>query len=188
MTDADADAILTLWFETLSPADWWRGGAAVDDAIASRFGELHATLSSQGAEGDAARAACERTARTCLAGILVLDQFSRNVHRGDPRAFASDAVARALSDFGLARGWDKAFAPMRRAFFYMPYMHSENADDQARSVALFAALDHDNHLHHAQTHADVIARFGRYPTRNAVLGRVSTPEELAYLAEQKGAV
>ncbi|MEJ2518190.1 MAG: DUF924 domain-containing protein, partial [Methyloceanibacter sp.] len=120
-----------------------------------------------------------------LAAILVLDQFPRNIYRGSPRAFATDEEALALSRDAIAAGADKELPPEQRAFLYMPFQHTETLADQRRSLELFEALGNPENLDFAARHYEIIERFGRFPHRNAVLGRVSTPEELAFL-EQPG--
>ncbi len=118
--------------------------------------------------------------------MLLLDQFTRNVFRDTPRAFAGDARALAIADTAIVRGFDRALDPFGRWFLYLPFEHAEDADVQRRSLALFGALAQEtgdaSPLEWAQKHADVIFRFGRYPHRNAILGRASTPEEEAFLA------
>jgi uncharacterized protein (DUF924 family) len=129
----------------------------------------------------------QETAEGALALALLLDQLPRNLYRGDARAFATDAKARAVADAAIARGFDQALAPFKRWFLYLPFEHSEDLADQDRSVALHAALgpDHAVALKYAESHRAVIHRFGRFPHRNAVLGRASTAEELAFI-EQEG--
>ena len=119
----------------------------------------------------------------CLAYILLLDQFPRHIFRGDRRAWATDAKARAASELALARGFDAALAPNARKFLYMPYMHSELISDQRRSVSLFRSVGDEVAMTAALRHLEIIERFGRFPHRNAVLGRRSTPEEEAFLLE-----
>ena len=129
----------------------------------------------------------EASAEGALALVLLLDQIPRNIFRGSPRAYASDASARAAADRALARGFDCAVPRAWRGFFYLPFEHSEDLADQERALALFAALpptpESPDPLRHARRHHEIIARFGRFPHRNAVLGRASTPAELAFLAE-----
>ncbi|CAA9435116.1 MAG: hypothetical protein AVDCRST_MAG51-2882 [uncultured Ramlibacter sp.] len=117
-----------------------------------------------------------------LALVLLLDQFPRNAFRGTPRAFATDAMARSVADDALRRGLDQQIPEDLRHFFYLPFSHSENLTDQQRAVELTGALGSDAD-YHARQHREIIERFGRFPHRNPVLGRSSTPEELAYLAE-----
>lgn len=133
-----------------------------------------------------------KTAAGRLALILLLDQFARNIHRGTPKAFEKDGRARYLMRDGMSRLMDLELAPIERCFFYMPLQHSEFLDDQEASVARYSQLatevsaEHrdifENFLYHAQQHRDVVARFGRFPHRNAILNRLSTRDERAYLA------
>ena len=116
-----------------------------------------------------------------LALVILLDQFPRNMFRGDPRAYATDALACDVARSALARGADRRLDPDLRPFVYMPFMHSENIDDQDLCVALFRASADASNLEYAEIHADIIRRFGRFPHRNAVLGRKTTPVEQAFL-------
>lgn len=166
---------------------WFRKNDTFDDLLRQRFGAAIA----------AARAGrldhWAEDAQGRLALLIVLDQFSRNVFRGQPDSFAADAQALAIALAGIERGHDQAVPPMARIFCYLPLEHAEDAALQARSVALFAALRDapdaepkaffDGTLEYAHKHQDVIARFGRFPHRNAILGRASTPDEVVYLAQ-----
>jgi uncharacterized protein (DUF924 family) len=160
---------------------WFRKDAAVDAAIGARFGEAVgiALAGGFGAWGASARGAHAR--------VLLLDQFTRNMFRDPPRAFAGDARALATAQDAIARGLDRELDRYGRWFLYMPFEHAEDADAQRRSIDLFRALSEEtgdpSALEWAQKHADVIFRFGRYPHRNAILGRASTPEEEAFLAQ-----
>ena len=116
-----------------------------------------------------------------LALLILLDQFPRNMFRGAARAFATDPLARAIAAGALLKGFDAQVPPEMRGFFYLPFMHSEDLADQERCVALYQAAGDADGLKWAQEHADIIRRFGRFPHRNAVLGRASTPEEQAFL-------
>jgi uncharacterized protein (DUF924 family) len=190
--------VLWFWLPDLSEADhakltgqlewWFRGGA--DAAIVERF----AVLAERAARGELDDWA--RSPRSRLALIIVLDQFSRSLYRNTPRAFAQDAKARALTTEGLGSGHYAALeTPWEKTFFFMPLGHSEALSDLERAVHLAAdlavnapaqfrtALEHS--ASQARAHRDVIARFGRQPHRNAVLGRESTPEELDYLAHEQ---
>jgi uncharacterized protein (DUF924 family) len=169
------DAVLRFWFDHAGPARWFARSDAFDQDLRQRFGALHAQV----AAGEEPVSAA--TPRTALAGVLVLDQFSRNLHRGDARAFACDARARALADAAIAQGHADALAPAQRLFLYLPFEHSEDLADQQRSVALFEALGVDEWTRYARAHRDLVARFGRFPHRNAALGRVNTPREQAWL-------
>ena len=169
--------MLHFWFTELSPKQHFAKDAALDEAIRTRFG---ATLE--------AAARCELFAWRAatqgrLAEVVVLDQFSRNVYRDSPRAFAQDALALALAQELVASGQDRSLPLAQRSFAYMPYMHSESALVHAQAVALFSQPGLEDSLRSALRHKAIIDRFGRYPHRNAVLGRSSTPEELAFLSE-----
>ena len=126
-------------------------------------------------------AAWEESAEGALALVLLLDQFPRNLFRGDARAFATDALARAVAERALARGFDQATDLALRPFFYLPFMHSEALIDQDRSVRLYEALGETEELRYATQHRDVVLRFGRFPHRNRALGRNTTPAEQAFL-------
>ena len=169
--------ILEFWFTELTPKQHFAKDAALDDAIRTRFS---ATLE--------AAARCElfawrATPEGRLAEILVLDQFSRNVYRDTRRAFAQDALALALAQELVASGQDRSLPLAQRSFAYMPYMHSESALVHAQAVRLFDQPGMEDTLRFEQRHKAIIDRFGRYPHRNALLGRESTPEELAFLSE-----
>jgi uncharacterized protein (DUF924 family) len=178
------DDVLDFWFAgdgTRYRAAWFKQDAAFD-AACGRF-------------TDALRAARDGSfdhwadsPRGMLALIVLLDQFSRNLHRGSPEAFAADARACALARDAVARGFDRALHPVERCFVYLPFEHSEALADQHESVRLFERMRlalGDSTVEYAYRHRDVIRRFGRFPHRNAVLGRESTVAEVCYLAEQK---
>jgi uncharacterized protein (DUF924 family) len=171
--------IVDFWREA-GPKRWFRGGAAFDEAIRARFETAHLAAS----RGEFADWADE--ADGALALLILTDQFPRNLYRGSAHAFATDAIARTVAARALEARFDETVEPLLRPFFYLPFEHSEDAGDQARSVALFEALardagDHDS-LKWARLHQDIIARFGRFPHRNPMFGRASTPEETAFLA------
>ena len=171
------DHILHFWFEELAPRDWWAKDEAIDRTIARRFG---ATL-------DAAAAGelfgWRRDARGRLAEIIVLDQFSRQVHRDTALAFARDGMALVLAQEALGAGADRVLAADQRAFLYLPFMHSESRAIQAVSVRLFEQPGLEQNLRFAIAHRDIVERFGRYPHRNRILGRESTAEELEFLRQ-----
>lgn len=172
----DHQAVLDFWFHEIEPARWWRKSAEFDGLIAARFGALH----------DAA-ARCELSAWRAtpdgrLAEIVLLDQFSRNIHRDRPEAFACDPLALALAQHAVALQADAVLAPPRRSFLYMPYMHSESPLIHADALRLFDQPGLEQTLDFERRHKAVIDRFGRYPHRNAILGRTSTADELAFLA------
>jgi uncharacterized protein (DUF924 family) len=169
--------ILRFWFTELTPKQHYAKDATLDEAIRTRFG---ATLE--------AAARCElfawrSTPEGRLAEVLLLDQFSRNVYRDTARAFAQDALALALAQEMVASGQDRSLPLAQRSFAYMPYMHSESALVHDQAVALFSQPGMEDTLRFELRHQEIIDRFGRYPHRNAVLGRESTPEELAFLSE-----
>ena len=175
MSSASIDEILHFWFEELSRKDWFRMDEALDSTIASRFGAIYHELR------DGVPAAWLDTPEGVLAAILVLDQFPRNMFRGDPRTFASDPKAREVADRAIARGVDQRFDSVMRQFVYLPFEHSEDLADQQRSVALFKALSDAENLRYAEIHEDIIRKFGRFPHRNQVLGRTTTEAEAAFL-------
>lgn len=187
--DAQAQAVLDFWFlapdnpgHGQSRPEWFRKDDAFDAQIRERFGALIDTAIDGGLRDWAA------TPRGALAQILVLDQFTRNVYRDTPRAFAGDPQALALAVALTQNGQDKELEPTLRAFVYMPFEHAEDLLMQARAVELFQLLaqsreGYESMLDYAQRHQEVIARFGRFPHRNAILGRDSTPEELAFLQQ-----
>jgi uncharacterized protein (DUF924 family) len=150
---------------------------ALDADICKRFGALRNRLLATGADG------WRDDPATLLAAIIVLDQFSRNLHRGTSGAFAADGVALGLTMLALERGWEEGYSAEERSFLYMPLMHAEDPAAQRLSVDRFATLAEEEHLRFALEHADVIGRYGRFPTRNAALGRRSTPAEEAYLSQ-----
>ncbi|WP_374437081.1 DUF924 family protein [Inhella sp.] len=173
----EAAAVLRFWFEECQPAQWWKVDAGFDAEIARRFGALHERASA----GE--RWTWRATPAGRLAEILVLDQFSRNLYRGQARAFAQDAMALVLAQEAVAAGVAEALAPEPRRFLLMPYMHSESVAIHAEAEALFARHGPPDALDFERRHAEIVRRFGRYPHRNEVLGRPSTPEELAFLQQ-----
>ena len=185
--DPLAASILTFWYgpkdavlDRIERDVWFRKDAAFDAEIRARFGDA-IDIALAGGYGEWCA-----TAEGALARVLVLDQFTRNVHRDTPTAFAGDARALATAQDAVERGLDRALDRYGRWFLYMPFEHAEDRVAQERSLALFGALAEETGLARplewAHKHADVIARFGRYPHRNAILGRAPTPEELAFLA------
>jgi len=166
--------VLDFWWSA-GPEKWYGGGDAFDAACRERFGGLleHA---SEGGLAD-----WDETPHGALALLIVLDQLSRNIYRGSARAFAQDEWAREVAGRAIEKGFDKAYPVPARNFFHMPFMHAENLDLQARCCDYFRLhADRDNYFF-ALVHMDAIRRFGRFPHRNAVLGRETTPEEQSYL-------
>jgi uncharacterized protein (DUF924 family) len=183
-TAAEAREVLDFWFGPPPRAarpEWFRKDAAFDATIRERFG---AAIGEALAGGLGEWCA---DAHGALARVIVLDQFTRNVYRDTPRAFAGDARALATAEFAITRGFERNLDGFERWFLYLPFEHAEDLAMQERSLALFAKLAEDtgdrSPLEWAEKHAAVIRRFGRYPHRNGILGRVSTPEEVAFLRE-----
>lgn len=170
------DAVLGFWFDELTPAHWFVANAEVDRTIAQRFGDVYARLAMALPEGWPA------TPRGQLAAVIALDQFPRNMFRGTAQAFATDASALRIAQAAIDVGFDRQLPAVQRQFLYLPFQHSEQAPDQERSVALYAALGNEQALDFALRHKAIIDRFGRFPHRNRALGRPSTAEETAFLA------
>jgi uncharacterized protein (DUF924 family) len=173
----DSEVVLNFWFGEIPESAWWKKDAAFDAALGQRFGRCHAAAT----RGELF--AWRDTIRGRLAEILVLDQFSRNLHRDSADAFAWDAMALALSQEAVRSGEASALPPRERAFLYLPYMHSESSLIHAEALRLFAEPGLEGNLDFERRHKTIIDRFGRYPHRNALLGRTSTPEEMAFLDE-----
>lgn len=171
-----AAELLHFWFHKLKPRDWFVGGDAVDEALHRRFARDLATLSACSAQ----RLLTDPL--TARAAILLFDQVPRNLFRGSAEAFAYDPLARAIAYGVLAREWDLPFSGAARQFIAMPLMHSEDIADQLNSLAYFSELGPRHGWPFARDHYRMIARFGRFPHRNAVLGRKSTPAEIRAVA------
>jgi len=169
--------VLDFWFAA-GPEKWFKKSDDFDAEIRRRFGETHAQAAAGKLDGWAA------DAQGSLALILVLDQFSRNLWRNDHRAFAQDAKALALADDAVRRRFDVETPLTARKWFYMPYMHAEDLAAQERGIVYFAQrLEDPETMKFAVEHRDIIRRFGRFPHRNAILGRETTPEEQSFLDE-----
>jgi uncharacterized protein (DUF924 family) len=167
-----AAQVLDFWF-ALPPEQWWRGSEPLDEEIRKRFLPLWEQERERMPEsflGSAAEA---------LAAIILFDQFPRNMFRGDAAQFATDPLALALATGAVDAGLDGQVPPDRRGFFYMPFQHSEEIEDQRRSLLLFTRLGDPHLLHYARLHHDIVERFGRFPHRNAILGRTPRPDEIA---------
>ena len=178
MTASPRD-VVEFWKEA-GPELWFRGGEAFDARCRERFLDLH-MAASRGELAD-----WVNNPEGALALILLLDQFPRNIFRGSAHAYATDPLALSTSRRAVELGHDRAFDPDLRSFFYMPYMHSESLLVHEEGVRLFTALGNQGTLDYELAHIDVLRRFGRYPRRNAALGRESTPEEVAYMASGEG--
>ncbi|HEV7252903.1 MAG TPA: DUF924 family protein [Mesorhizobium sp.] len=172
--------VLSFWSEEVGPDRWFESTPELDDATRSRFLPLYEAFAA------APPADAWREPQAALAAILVLDQFPRNMFRGQARAFATDAQACALARNALDMNLDATLPDERKKFLYMPLMHSEALADQERCVRLFRELDEPESLRYAEEHRDIIARFGRFPHRNRALGRDSTDEERRLLDEHPG--
>ncbi len=171
--------VLAFWFDELGEAHWFSKSDAIDARIRRRFGSLHERIVSDAGYG-------VDTPRPLLAAVIVVDQFSRNMFRGTPRAFAADPIGRRLARQAIDRGFDVSMTPAERLFLYLPFEHSEDRGDQALAVRLIGQLGNEEWTRYALAHQSIIDRFGRFPHRNAVLGRTSTPEELALLEDPLG--
>ncbi len=181
------ESVLEFWFGAEARKHWWAKSDAFDEEIRTKFGDLVAeAVAGQHVDWRADRDAA-------LALTIVLDQLTRNIYRGTPQAFSGDPGALATATEAIVRGFDRDTVLERRMFLYMPFEHSELLAMQERSVELFTqwASEHDEatradaleNLEYARRHHEIIARFGRFPHRNAILGRESTPEEIAFLKE-----
>ncbi len=177
MRDSQTD-ILSFWFEETQPQQWFQVNPDFDALIRARFSDAC----------DKAKAGIlddwRRDADGCLALCLLLDQFPRNMFRGTPAAFATDGKALVVAKYAVAKGFDQVLPPVKRRFIYLPYEHSENLGDQRKCVELFEKMTRDDPLgyDYALKHLKVIEAYGRFPHRNKILGRMSTPEEEEYLA------
>lgn len=172
-----ADEVLTFWFQELKPTDWWKKSHSLDVLIGERFAACH----NAARYGELAHWRVSAAGR--LAEIIILDQFSRNIFRDKPQAFACDAQALVLAQHAIECKADMQLIGPRRAFMYMPFMHSESTLMQQQSLLLFSQPGLEANLSSAKHHKMIIERFGRYPHRNAILGRESTAEEQQFLTE-----
>lgn len=171
------DDVLSFWFEELQPSDWFRSSAELDQQIQQRFGELHAKACQ-------CELACWRQSpQGRLAEIIVLDQFSRNLFRDSPLAFASDPLALGLAQEAVSLGVDAKLPSEQRSFVYMPYMHSESLLIHEHGLQLFTQSDLQKNVEFHLKHTAILQRFGRYPHRNKVLGRESSSEEIEFLTQ-----
>lgn len=171
---ASPASVLAFW-RAAGSEKWFKKDAAFDDDIRTRFLETYEAAAA-GQLSD-----WEQTAEGALALVIVLDQFPRNMFRGDARTYATDPQARAAAERAILRGFDRTVPLSDRQFFYLPFEHSEAMSDQERCCALFAATGDADLLKWARLHADIVRRFGRFPHRNGILGRATTAEEQAFL-------
>ena len=169
--------VLDFWFRECEASDWWQKNDKFDEALATRFSHLHQQA-----------VACElwawrETPEGSLAEVIILDQFSRNMFRDTPQAFASDPQALVLAQVAIGKGFDMQLPEIERRFLYMPFMHSESLIIHEQAVALFTKLGNKHSLDFEYKHKQIIEQFGRYPHRNAILGRLSSAEEVEFLKE-----
>ena len=174
----EAGDVLRFWYGALTPEQWWKRDEEVDQEITVRFASLYLRLVDQVPESWLA------TPQGRLAAVIVLDQFPRNMFRDRPEAFAADDRALAVAKRAIDAGHDTALTQQQRAFLYMPFQHCEDLAEQQRSCDLFQSLDSNPDWYgYADRHREIVERFGRFPHRNRILGRVTTPEEAAFLKE-----
>lgn len=178
MTEA-YQAILDFWYSDRVKSLWFRSTPSFDEELRERFLKTWQAASSGQLDSWA------ESPEGALALVIVLDQFPLNMFRGKPESFSTEAQSREVAREAVERGWDRELDASCLAFLYMPFMHSENLDDQDRSVALFEAAGLTDNLRFARHHRELIRRFGRFPHRNAILGRESSEEELNYLASRE---
>jgi uncharacterized protein (DUF924 family) len=169
--------VLSFWFSEVGRERWFAPTPELDREIRERFGELAA----RAAEGELQ--GWEQSRDGAVALCILLDQMPRNIHRGTPEVYAADHLGLAVARRAIARGFDRDLPPERKQFLYLPFSHSERLADQERAIALFEAAGLEEALVHVRGHLEIIRRFGRFPHRNAILGRASTPEEEAHLAD-----
>jgi uncharacterized protein (DUF924 family) len=175
----DARSILDFWFEEVGPDRWWTRSDATDEVIRRRFLPLWERWRGRPAESFLT------TPSEALAAVVLFDQFPRNMFRGEGRAFATDGLALAITEAAVDRGFDQALTEDERVFLYMPLMHAEDLAKQDRCVALFEALGRPEQVRYAREHRAIIARHGRFPARNAALGRKTRPEEQDAIAASR---
>ena len=171
------EEVLSFWFEEIDPESWWKKDPEFDRQIKQRFLRVH----NQAINGELFE--WRLTAHGALAEIIVLDQFSRNIYRDTARAFACDGMALVLSQEAISAEFDRELSAVENSFLFMPFMHSESALIHELAVTLYERIGIQNNLDFELKHKAIIDRFGRYPHRNEILGRESTPEEIAFLQQ-----
>jgi len=171
----EREAIIEFWFNEITPKQWFIKDLSFDQMIQDRFSEVHkAAIAGE-------LFSWRDSVEGCLAEIIVLDQFSRNMYRGQPEAFASDTIALVLAQQAVELGIDKELPPEKRSFLYMPYMHSESQLIHEQAIIVFDQPGLEDNLRFEYRHKEIIDRYGRYPHRNEILGRISTTDELDFL-------
>lgn len=176
---SETNDILTYWFEEIGPDNWWKKSEATDATITERFHDLWSEWRSRTPESFLT------SAKDALAAVILFDQFPRNMFRHNAEAFSTDPLALAIAKGALDKGLDEHMTQDERSFLYMPFQHSEDLEDQKRSLLLFTDLGVQNSLDFAKKHHDIIERFGRFPHRNAVLGRADREGEAEAIEEGK---
>lgn len=172
--------VLRFWFEELEPKQWFQSSDELDATITSRFKTILEEIRTW-----SVTSLVGQSAEDALAAVIVLDQFSRNIYRKQAEAFAQDMLARTVSSAAIEQELDQNLEEQQRHFLYMPFMHAEDLDAQKRSLELFGVLGDENTLKFAREHYELVEQFGRFPYRNDVLGRQSSPEEESYLKDGK---
>ena len=175
---SDAQKVLDFWFEEIHPSDWWRSeqlDTVIEDRFLSLFKSLEENIPNE----------WRNSPKACLAAIIVLDQFPRNIFRGNKRAYANDSKALEICKKAIREDFHLSLSHTERVFLYIPLQHSENVQDQELSLQLYSALEGTGTLDFVRQHKEVIDKFGRFPQRNRILGRTSTPDEVAFLEEGK---
>lgn len=175
--NAKGREVIDFWFEELTPKQWFVASEELDTQILERFGEIHDAA----AKGELE--AWRSTPEGSLAEIIVLDQFSRNIYRGQPGAFTNDLAALVLAQEAIRKNFHTEVETFKRSFYYMPFMHSESSKIHERAVRLFDETGMEEYLDYEFRHKKIIDRFGRYPHRNQILGRNSTKEEIEFLSQ-----
>ncbi len=173
---ASSAEVVAFWFAEATKPLWFAATPEFDEALRERFLATYRVAKAGGLED------WEQTPLGALALVIALDQFPLNLFRGQAESFATEAAARAVADRAIACGFDQEMSSEQRLFLYLPFMHGEALADQERSVRLYQQAGSEESLHFARHHRDLIRRFGRFPHRNAILGRENTPQEIAYLA------
>ncbi|MDC5851904.1 DUF924 domain-containing protein [Vibrio europaeus] len=173
----NATDVLDFWFIELEPKDWFVSSSELDKTITSRFGDLLKSAA------QSELFTWRDSAKGRLAEVIVLDQFSRNIYRNTPKAFAQDPLALALAQEAISLGLDQKLETKQRSFLYMPFMHSESAIIHQQAIELFNVTGMENNYEFELKHKVIIDRFGRYPHRNDILGRASSPEEVEFLTQ-----
>jgi uncharacterized protein (DUF924 family) len=175
MTTLSSNDILHFWFKELSPPQWFEKNKTIDQTISTQFKTVH----QMACRGELFQ--WRQTAHGCLAEIILLDQFSRNIYRDHAYAFSNDTMALTLAQYAIHQKLDKKLSDIERGFLYLPYMHSESSLIHTEAVKLYQTLDNKTNLEYEIKHKVIIDRFGRYPHRNEILGRQSTHEERDFL-------